>query len=110
MGDLLAKNLDWPDAEEVARRLHTLLPPQMQELAGGEAAAANPLQHPVVRQAAQKAVAAIDGLQQKAAVLGQQLSALQQDRTIENRKVEIDAFKAQTERLKAVGERLAGRG
>ena len=110
LGDLLAKNLDWPDAEEVARRLHTLLPPQMQEPAGGEAAAANPLQHPVVRQAAQQAVATIDGLQQKAAVLGQQLSALQQDRTIENRKVEIDAFKAQTERLKAVGERMAGRG
>ena len=51
----------------------------------------------------------IDGLQQKAAVLGQQLSALQQDRTLESRKVEIDAFKAQTERLKAVGERMAGR-
>jgi len=74
--------------------------------AGGQAAAANPLQHPVVRQAAQQAVATIDGLQQKAAVLGQQLNALQQDRTIESRKVEIDAFKAQTERLKAVGERI----
>jgi portal protein len=113
LGDLLAKNLDWPDADEVARRLHTLLPAQLQEQpAGGTAAAANPLQHPVVRQAAQQAVAAIDGLQQKAAVLGQQLNALQQDRSIENRKVEIDAFKAQTERLKAVGEaaRPVGRG
>ncbi|HKY18564.1 MAG TPA: hypothetical protein VJL82_06495 [Rhizomicrobium sp.] len=28
----------------------------------------------------------------------------QQDRAIESRKLEIDAFKAETERLKAVGE------
>jgi len=88
LGDLLAKNLDWPDADEVARRLHALLPPQ---LLAAEGVAANPLQHPVVKQAAQQAVAAIGGLQQKAAALGQQ-------------KLQIDAFKAATERLKAVGE------
>jgi hypothetical protein len=101
LGDLLAKNLDWPDADEVARRLHALLPPQ---LLAGEGAQADPLQHPAVRQAAQQAVAAIGGLQQKANALGQQLSALQQDRGIENQKLQIDAFKAQTERMKAVGE------
>jgi len=101
LGDLLAKNLDWPDADEVARRLHALLPPQ---LLAAEGQPANPLQHPVVRQAAQQAVATIGGLQQKAAVLGQQLNALQQDRAIENQKLQIDAFKAATERLKAVGE------
>jgi len=105
LGDLLAKNLDWPDADEVARRLHALLPPQV--LAGDQA---NPLQHPVVRQAAQQAVAAIGGLQQKANALGQQLSALQQDRGLENQKLQIDAFKAQTERMKAVGETGIGRG
>jgi hypothetical protein len=107
LGDLLAKNLDWPDADEVARRLHALLPPQL--LAAEQQAGANPLQHPAVRQAAQQAVATIGGLQQKAAVLGQQLNALQQDRAIENQKLQIDAFKAQTERLKAVGEAAAGR-
>lgn len=101
LGDLLAKNLDWPDADEVARRLHALLPPQLLAAEGGQA---DPMQHPAVRQAAQQAVAAIGGLQQKAAVLGQQLSALQQDRAIENQKLQIDAFKAQTERMKAVGE------
>ncbi|HKQ43849.1 MAG TPA: portal protein [Rhizomicrobium sp.] len=102
LGDLLAKNLDWPDADEVTRRLHALLPPQLQ--AADSAGAANPLAHPVVRQAAQQAVATIGGLQQKTSVLSQQLNALQQDRGIENRKLEIDAFKAETERLKAVGE------
>lgn len=101
LGDLLAKNLDWPDADEVARRLHALLPPQLLTAEGGQA---SPLQHPAVRQAAQQAVAAIGGLQQKANALGQQLSALQQDRAIEGQKMQIDAFKAQTERMKAMGE------
>jgi hypothetical protein len=86
----------------VARRLHALLPPQL--LATEQGAGANPLQHPAVRQAAQQAMATIGGLQQKANALGQQLSALQQDRAIENQKLQIDAFKAQTERMKAVGE------
>jgi hypothetical protein len=103
LGDLLAKNLDWPDAEEVARRLHALLPPQLQAAAGSDVAA-DPMAHPVVQQTAAKAVAAINGLRQQNAGLGQQLAALQQDRGIESRKLEIDAFKAQTERLKAVGE------
>ena len=115
LGDLLAKNLDWPEADEVARRLHALLPPQLQA-AGGEAA--DPMAHPVVQQTLQgmgaKAVAAITGLQQRNAALGQQLAALQQDKSAESRKLEIDAFRAQTERLKTAAEAarpsVAGRG
>jgi hypothetical protein len=103
LGDLLAKNLDWPEADEVARRLHALLPPQLQAAAGGQAGG-NPLASPVVQQTAAKAVAAITGLQQRNAALGQQLVALSQDKTAENRKLEIDAFRAQTERLKTVAE------
>jgi hypothetical protein len=106
LGDLLARNLDWPEAEEVARRLHALLPPQLQAAEGG--AAANPMQHPVVQQTAAKAVAAINGLQQHNAVLGQQLTALQQDKAAERSKLEIDAFRAQTERLK-IASRPTGR-
>ena len=30
-GDLIAKNMDWPGAEEIAARLETLLPPALQE-------------------------------------------------------------------------------
>lgn len=115
LGDLLAKNWDWPEADEVARRLHALLPPQLQA-AGGEAA--DPMAHPVVQQTLQgmgaKAVAAITGLQQRNAALGQQLAALQQDKSAESRKLEIDAFRAQTERLKTAAEAarpsVAGRG
>jgi len=104
LGDLLAKNLDWPEADEVARRLHALLPQQLQAVENPQG---NPLAHPAVQQTAAKAVAAITGLQQRNAALGQQLAALSQDKTAENRKLEIDAFRAQTERLKTVAE--AGR-
>lgn len=30
-GDLIAKNMDWPGAEEIASRLETLLPPELQQ-------------------------------------------------------------------------------
>jgi len=32
VGDLLAQNLDWPGAEEIAKRLKVLLPPEIQRL------------------------------------------------------------------------------
>jgi len=30
IGDLIAKNMDWPGAEEISQRLHTMLPPALQ--------------------------------------------------------------------------------
>ncbi|HXH86022.1 MAG TPA: portal protein, partial [Nitrospira sp.] len=30
IGDLIAKNMDWPGADEIAARLHTMLPPALQ--------------------------------------------------------------------------------
>lgn len=33
LGDLLAKNLDWPGADEIAERLQSLLPPQLRKQA-----------------------------------------------------------------------------
>jgi len=32
IGDLVAKNLDWPGADEIAKRLKILLPPQIQQM------------------------------------------------------------------------------
>jgi len=32
VGDILAKNLDWPEADEIAKRLQAMLPPQLQKL------------------------------------------------------------------------------
>jgi hypothetical protein len=87
IGDLLAKNLDWPGADEVASRLQSMLPPK---LAGGvspEAQAAQ-LQAAKLAQALNAAKA--------------QIATLQQDRDHEARKLEIDAFEAETNRLRAL--------
>jgi len=87
IGDLLAKNLDWPGADEVASRLQALLPPK---LAGG----ASP--------EAQAAQAQMAKLAQALNAAKAQIAALQADRSHEARKLEIDAFEAETNRLKAM--------
>lgn len=86
IGDLLAKNLDWPGADEVAQRLQAMLPPQ--------ARGASP--------EAQAAQAQLAKLAQALAAAKTQIAALQQDRSHEARKLEIDAFEAETNRLKAM--------
>ena len=85
IGDLLARNLDWPGADEVAGRLASLLPPQVKGVA------------PEV-QAAQGQIAKLTQALQAA---GAKLAALEQDRALEARKLEIAAFEAETARLKA---------
>ena len=87
IGDLFAKNLDWPGAEEIAERLKLLLPPQVQG------------QNPQLQQAQQ----VIQQLQQAMGQLQQQLEEAQKDKSIDTRKVDIDAFNAETNRLKVVG-------
>jgi hypothetical protein len=86
IGDLLAKNLDWPGADEVAQRLQALLPAQAR-CAGAEG---------------QGAQAQLAGLAQALAAAKAEIAALQQDRSHTARKLEIDAFEAETNRLKAM--------
>lgn len=90
MGDLLAKNLDWPGADEIAERLKLLLPPQAQG------------QNPQLMQAQQ----IIQQLQQAMAQMEQKLAAVESDKSAEARKLDIDAHKADTDRLKALGVTL----
>jgi len=44
ISDLLAKNMDWPGAQEIAARLKRLVPPEVLEKSGGEEEMANKLQ------------------------------------------------------------------
>ena len=93
IGDLLARNLDWPGAEEIAQRLASLLPAQVR----GEA--------PELAEAK----AAIETLSQALAQARRQLDDLQQDRAHAARKLEIEAFEAQTHRMRVTGaQRPAG--
>jgi len=84
VGDLLAKNLDWPGADEIAERLHAILPP---ELRGEDPAA----------QAAQKQMAQMAELLK---VLKEKLDAKDAEHELNERKVQIDAYNAETQRLK----------
>lgn len=84
IGDLLARNLDWPGADEIAERLGAMLPAQMK---GGSPEA-------------EAAKGQIAKLAQALQTAGAKIAALEQDRGHEARKLEIEAFEAQTNRMR----------
>ena len=93
IGDLLAKNLDWPGADEVARRLKAMLPPQIT----GE--------NPEMGQVRQQ----LQALQQALQQAGAQLEGMKADKgielarlDIERGKLKVDEMNAETNRIKAV--------
>lgn len=86
IGDLLARNLDWPGADEIAQRLGALLTP--------EARGSSPELEAAKAQMGQMA--------QALAAAKAQIDALRRDRAHEARKLEIEAFEAETNRLKAM--------
>jgi len=85
IGDLLARNLDWPGADEIAGRLAGLVPPQARGVA------------PEV----EAAKAQMGQLAQALAAAKAEIGALKQDRAHEARKLEIEAFEAETKRMRA---------
>jgi len=91
IGDIIAKNLDWPGADEIAKRLQAALPPNAQGDGGIP---------PQVQQLIQQG-------QQKLQELAAENAQLKADRTLEAQKLELDRYKAVTERMKVVGETAA---
>lgn len=112
VGDLLAKNLDWPGADDMAKRLHAMLPPQIlgPNQAGDQVRQQMGAQMQQMDQHAREAVGALkQQLQQLAGQLQQaqqQLAAGQQDKAVEAKKLQIDGFNAETSRLKVLGTAL----
>jgi protein subunit release factor B len=86
IGDLLAHNLDWPGADEIAQRLGALLPPQLRSPASE----------------VQQAQAQIAQFAQALQAAKARIAALEQDRSHEARQLEIKAFEAQTDRIKVM--------
>ncbi len=83
IGDLLAKNLDWPGADEIAKRLQAMLPPQ----AAG--------QNPQLMQAEQ----AIGQLKQQMGQMGQALNDKKVETDLKARELGVKEFDAQTKRM-----------
>lgn len=95
IGDLLAKNLDWPGAEQVAERLKAMLPPQ----ASGQI-------NPMVQQLQQmlqkqdgQAKQAIGQLQQQIAEMQRQLKDKGGDLQLKAEELRKEWFEAETARL-----------
>lgn len=99
IGDLLAKNLDWPGADAVAERLKAMLPPQAQ---GQIQPIVQQLQQQLQAQG-QQAQQAMGQLQQQLQQLSTENQNLKNDKALEAEKLRIDAFNAETNRIKAVG-------
>lgn len=106
-GDLVVKAQDWPGAQELSDRLRKTIPPQLlseeEREEGGDQA--------VDQQALMEQAAAV---QEQMAAMQEQLATLTQENLklkldVENkaRELEIDEFKAETDRLKVVGEMAA---
>jgi hypothetical protein len=94
MMDLLAKNLDWPGADEIAERFKAMLPPQLQGV------------NPETQALQQQLMMLQQQAQQAIGQLQTQLQQVQQDKTIDAKKLEIDAYNAETNRLKAASTGL----
>lgn len=85
IGDLLAKNLDWPGADEIAKRLKALVPPQALGQEG---------QDPRMQQIMQQGQQMIQQLQSR-------VSELEQGEATKMRELSIKAFEAETKRMEA---------
>ena len=93
IGDLVAKNLDWPGAQEIAERLKALLPPQI-----------NDGIPPQLTQQLQQLQEALNQAMAEVGVLKQSQANDQAKAQIDMMRLEVEKFKAETERMVAVRE------
>lgn len=96
-GDLIAEVMDWPNAEDFADRSRKMLPPELREAPEGEEGQEVPPEVMQLQQQAQQ-------MQQQMEQMAQELQSKQADEAAKMAKVETDQFKAETDRLKVVGE------
>ena len=89
IGDLVAKNLDWQGAEEIGDRLKAMLPPQV---TGG--------MPPEVDRMIKDGQALIE-------TLSKENAALKADKEIDAAKLKVDAFDAETRRMKVMADEQA---
>lgn len=89
-GDLVAKAQDWPGADKLAERLKKTIPPQFLEEGEEGGLGVTPEQ--------------LQEMQAQLQQLALENQELKMDRSIDERKLEIDTYKAQTERIRALSD------
>lgn len=95
IGDLVAKNLDWPGADQIAERLKALLPPQV-----------NDSIPPQLMQQLQQLQAAVTELTAENQQLKEGHDIEREKMGVEREKISVDAAKVQAEALKAKAEAM----
>ncbi|MCA8919448.1 MAG: hypothetical protein KDB32_10245, partial [Planctomycetes bacterium] len=96
-GDLLVKNLDWPGADDIADRLKMLLPPQLQ--------GADPRLQQMQQQMqamGQQFQQASGEMHKRIQMLETENSAIKADKHIDAQKIDVDRYKAETDRMQAL--------
>jgi len=89
-GDIIAKAQDWPGADKLAERLQKTIPPQYLDQAEGGAPPIDPQQ--------------MQQMQMEVQTLIQENQQMKADREYEQKKLIIDAYNAETARLKALSD------
>lgn len=92
-GDLVVKAQDWPGAEKLAERLKKTIPQHLQESEEGGPA---PIPPEIMQQLQE-----LQTLVQESTAENEQLKA---DKSLEARKLDIDAFDAETKRIKVIAD------
>jgi hypothetical protein len=106
IGDLMVKNLDWPGADEIAKRLKKMLPPQLQDQPEGAPELPEEAQM-MVDQMSQALEQAQQGMQQAGQVTQEleakiaELEAEKKDKEAQN---DISAYDAETKRIAALAK------
>jgi hypothetical protein len=98
IGDLLAKNLDWPGAEEISERLQIMLPPQLQKDKDGKPKQQSPeaLQ---AQQQMQQMQQAIQQLVEQNKALELQMKNKQAEIQVKEGDLKIKAYDSETKRM-----------
>jgi hypothetical protein len=91
-GDIIVGNMDWPGAQEIAKRKKAMLPPQIQQIIQADDEEGKPKIDPQIEQQ-------MNTMADQMQHLSQELQAAHDQINSEEEKLEIDRFNAQTKRL-----------
>lgn len=96
IGDLLVKNQDWPGADDMAKRLKAMLPPQLQDKEGDEE------MPPQARQMLEQALSQSEQFQEALKQMAAEMQDLKNDRQYKQQELMIKHYSAETDRMKVM--------
>jgi len=102
IGDLLVKNMDWPGADDMAKRLKLTLLPQVQESIAGEEGG-KPQVPPQMQQAMQQMGQQVEALTQELEASVDKIEELSSEQEWKLKELTVKAYEAETKRITALG-------